>query len=417
LVNLKQGTSTTKIFEITNIGTTELSFNLSIEGLEKYIDLSETSFNLSAGATKRITVDFKVGFDTIPGEYYGILVVDSFKQARLPLLINVNEINLEFEVLVSVLEESKSIKPGKKVFANIELKSLKDQFPMDVLLYYAVKDFQGNIYDFFEENITFESNLILERFLNTSEEMPLGNYIFYARVYNEKDSSIHSDDFQVGYSFKFAAFVRTSSIFILVFFFSFVLFFFVVRYRRQKDKGRVLNLYVKLNELKGLVKEGKFDDAAKVYVGIKRIYGEHVPGDLLENKQKLAESIKLLASKINFDEVEEVVDEVKEKPEGEGSLPVEKKEIIVEKKEGNEEKILPVKTAISKPVLKKVPEVPIKKNSIVKPIVNKVAVKKDLVSKPLVKSVLKPLVKQPVVSKINSVKPTLIKKEVIKNEK
>ena len=343
LVNLKQGTGTTKVLEITNTGTETLNFTLYIEELEEYVELSEEVFNLSAGSTKRITVDFKVGLETEQGEYHGVLVVESFKEAKIPLFISVNEIDLEYGIIVSVLENSKIVKPGKEVVAKIDLKNLKDQFPVDAVLYYAVKDFNGEIYNFNEENITFDSTLSLERALEISEESPIGNYVFYARVYNLKDSAIYSDEFQVGYKFQFAAFVKTSSIFVLIFFLSFVMFFFVVRYKRQRERGRVLNLYVKLNELKELVKKGKFEQAAKEYVGIKRIYGEHVSPDLLENQQKLTEAIKELASKIDFSEP--VKKEEDSKNEGEkkevGNSKVEsgktKKEGEGEEKEGEKE--------------------------------------------------------------------------------
>jgi hypothetical protein len=301
LVNLKQGTGSTKILEITNTGTSELEFELFLEELGEFVELSETVFNLSAGRTKRITIDFRAMLNSEPGEYFGVLVVQSFKKATLPIYLTIDEINIDFGVNVEVLEESKVVNPGKEVVAKIDLKNLKDQVPVDAVLYYAVKDFNGEIYNFKEDNVTFDSTLSLEKSLEIPETTSIGNYVFYVRVYNQKDSAIYSDDFQVGQRFQFAALIRASSVFILIFLFSFILFFFVIRYKRQKERGRILNLYVKLNEMKELIKKNKFDEAAKAYIGIKRIYGERVSPELLENKEKLVEAIKELSKKIDFD--------------------------------------------------------------------------------------------------------------------
>ena len=336
MVNLKQGTGTTKILEITNTGTSVLEFELFLEEVEEFVELSEETFNLSAGRTKRITVDFRALLDSNPGEYFGLLVVKSFKENRLPIYITIDELNVDFGVNVEVLEESKVVKPGKEVIAKIDLKNLKDQVPVDAVLYYAVKDFNGEIHNFREENVTFDSSLSLEKSLEISETAPIGNYIFYVRVYNQKDSAIYSDDFQIGQKFQFAALIRASSVFILISLFSFILFFFVIRYRRQKERGRVLNLYVKLNEMKELIKKGKFDQAAKAYIGIKRIYGEKVSPELLENKEKLIDAIKELSKKIDFDVKQKIKSSDKKgNSDKEGS---EDKEKEGEDKEGSEDK-------------------------------------------------------------------------------
>ncbi|MCW8965075.1 MAG: hypothetical protein OQK82_00095, partial [Candidatus Pacearchaeota archaeon] len=51
-VVLKQGSRTTKILKITNVGTSVLDFSLNISGLEEYVTLSEYDFSLLAGESK-----------------------------------------------------------------------------------------------------------------------------------------------------------------------------------------------------------------------------------------------------------------------------------------------------------------------------------------------------------------------------
>ncbi|NCN87039.1 hypothetical protein GW932_04335 [archaeon] len=391
LVSLKQGTSTTRVFEITNTGTKSLDFLLSLEGLSGIALISETNFSLNQGESKTITIDFKISLTTQSQQYFGSLIISSVTTVVVPLVVDVNPSYLEFEVFIDVLENSEYVKPGKEVFSNITVLNLGDKISAEINLYYAIKDYYGNIYDSGEEVFTLNDLVEFEKNLTIPSDVKLGKYIFYAQVSNEKDIAINSDSFTVGLKFKFEAFVRASFVFISIILLSILSVILTLRYRKQKMKERALNLYVKLNELKELIKEKDYDKAAALYMGIKRIYGEKISENILEDKQKLSLEIEKLSQGIDFTE-EEIIEATEKKKEGE-----EASEDNVEKKE-NEEKTTEEKPKVESPSEK--PKEEVKKEVL--------PIKKVL---PVKKSLEKPILKKPLIVKKEPI--TAIKKILV----
>jgi hypothetical protein len=300
LVELSQGTSKTQVVEIINTGTEDLYFDLKLSKIKNYLFLSEENFTIDSGESKIITLDFVINLTVEPMQYFGELLISGPEDVLIPIVVDVNPSNLVFEVVVDTFPEI--VKPGKEIHANLSILNNGDLVLSDVNLYYAVKDFYGNIYDSNEEVLSFDKRLDLVRSLNVPEDVLLGKYIFYARVSNEKDIAIDSDIFMVGLSFILEAFLKSSISFIAILILSILAVLLVFRHNKQKSKEKVLNLYVKLNELKELVKESKYDQAANLYISIKKIYGEPVPGDVLENRERLVSLMKDLAGKVNFEE-------------------------------------------------------------------------------------------------------------------
>lgn len=313
LVSLKQGNYKTLVFEIINHGTEELSFSLSIDNLDGLVIVSEKEFLLSSGASKSISIDFRSNLTTTPGEYLGVLLIDSIYDRRIPITYQITKADLDFEISVNVLEEYKSVNPGEEIIANVSLVNLKDRIQSEVLLYYAIKDFYGKIYYSEEENIIFDNFLEFNKELIVPEDVPIGRYIFYVRASNEKDFDVGVDDFMVGSTFRFQSFLKSSFAFLFILILSTILFLLFLKYKRQKERERALNLYVKLIEMKNLLEEKKFDAATNIYISIKNIYGEPLDEEILKNKSELVKEMKRLSNNINFEEIqEEVKKEIKE---------------------------------------------------------------------------------------------------------
>lgn len=330
LVEIKQGTSVTRAFEIVNGGTKDLSFKIYVEGAKEMILLSSEAISLNSGESKVVTVDFIAELSTLAGQYYGSIVVEGPETVVIPVVINVNDANLDFEVVVDVLSDYENVKPGREVVALINITNSGDAILSDIKLLYSIKDFYGNIYDSFEEVVSLDTGLVLEKKLIVPEEILLGKYLFYASVSNEKDIAISSDIFTVGLTFVFEAFLRSSSVFIIIFLLSSLSIVLSFRYRTQKLKERALNLYVKLHEMREFIKDGDYDKAASSYVSIKKIYGERVSEDILKDKKKLSLAIEQLAKGIDF---EEVVDNAKEDSGDSTDSSNEKKSLDIKKVE------------------------------------------------------------------------------------
>ena len=342
--SLKQGSRTTRILRITNIGNVNLSFNFSILDLEEFVELGKEELFILPGRTKEVTLDIEAREQMSPGQYFGSLLLTAFQvngskmvpnttdRREIPIVIDINEFEQEFTINVSIPSEYRDIEPGEVIGANITIKNIKDVKETNGDLYMAIKDLKGNVYDSKEEEVTFGRELRLGRKLKTPED-GLGEHIFYARVENEENSALDSEIFSLGYKSDFASILKISSVFILVAFLSLILIILIWKYRKEKDKEKTLRLYMMLSLLREAIEEENYEEAEELYVRIKSMYNESVPRKILEDKKKLRKEVKKLAKKMEkFDAEEE------EKNEGKGGGGKGKKNKKSKKKKGGGEK-------------------------------------------------------------------------------
>lgn len=303
IITLYPGEGMTKILRITNIGTQNISFNLFEQNLKKFMTLSETTFTLGSAQTKEITLDFNLP-DNFPLEqYFGFLVVNSSAgYKKIPIVLNLKQRNPEFDVRVNISDKYSVTKPGKDVFANISLIFSRDIKNQSFVLYYAIKDINGNVIEFREESVD-RSFSEIERSLSVPVNSVLGQYIFYARLSDEEKLAIDSQIFEVGSRIKLAAFLKYGSLIFILSLVSFLILLLVYRYNQKKEKARILRLYLLLNELKNLVKEENYDGAINLYLRLKSEYNEIVPSREVANKETLKEEIKKISEYLNKKEV------------------------------------------------------------------------------------------------------------------
>jgi hypothetical protein len=332
-VTLKQGTFKTRVLRITNTGLQDLSMEISSEKISNFTTLSETTFTLLPGRSKEITIDFSSQERTIPGQYFGYIVVKSQHiKKSLPVVLDMQATNLEFDVLLNLSKESELVKPGHKVKANITLFNIKDLKEVNASMYYAIKDYTGTVYNFSEENVNFFSTLTLERELQVPEISPEGKYLFYVRVSDDKNIAIDSVAFEVGNRFNFSSFFKISSVLILIFIFAILLATFMVKYKRDKKKERLLELYIMLNRLKNLIKQDKQEEALKLFIKIKDIYHEPVSKEVFDDKERLKKEIADLYN--NFTKDAREINKEKEGQENKKGL----KDTIPKEKVENDKK-------------------------------------------------------------------------------
>ncbi len=336
-VSLKQGESKTRILTITNIGTTNLTFNLTTS-LQEFVILSEAEFSINAGGSKEITIDFRTKNNTPVEQYFGSIIINSTESRIVPVVIDVNAINIDFDIKIEIPENYKAVRPGEQVLANITIRNIKDIEPTKITLYIAVKDFFGNIYDSKEEQLTLTNSLKLYKNLTMPENSREGQYIFYGRVSDDENTAIDSDTFEVGVRFRFAAFIKSGLIFFIIGILSFLLAILMIKYNRDKEKRKILRLYLMLNELKNLIQENKIDKAVELYIIIKNTYKEPISKDILENKDKLKEEIKKLAEKLEKQEIPHPSPESKKESEKSETEDKDKEETEEKDKEETEEK-------------------------------------------------------------------------------
>jgi hypothetical protein len=294
-VSLKQGTFKTRVLKITNTGLEEINISVSSQKISNFTVFSETNFTILPGKSKEITIDFNAPERAIPGQYFGYIKVQSNRVKKsLPTVLDIQGVNLDFDLILNISEGYELVKPGKNVKVNITLVNLKDLKQRNVSMYYAIKDYNGIVYNFSEENLVFLSSLNFQRELRVPEIAPEGKYLFYARASDEKNIAIDSIDFEVGNRFNFSSFLKIGSILILLIIFAILLSAFMVKYKRDKKRERLLELYIMLNKMKNLIKQNKTEEALKMFIRIKEIYHDPIPKEVFDDKEKLKKEIASL---------------------------------------------------------------------------------------------------------------------------
>ncbi len=187
-VSLKQGEHKREIIEIKNTGDTDLDITLNTKNIEKFLVISETSFLLEKGKTKKINIDFFAKENEIPDAYLGNIEIKSGNLKKtINVILEIIAKNPLFDIKVEL--DKKEIIPGEQIEAKVNITNVGDKMPIDVLLYYAIEDFDGNILLLEKESLAIEKNLLVIRKLNTPEDIKKGNYVFYSQVLYENISA------------------------------------------------------------------------------------------------------------------------------------------------------------------------------------------------------------------------------------
>ncbi|GBE20012.1 hypothetical protein BMS3Abin17_00744 [archaeon BMS3Abin17] len=303
MLDIKQGETSTITIKIINTGTLNSSFNLKIEGLEEFESvLSDDSFELGVGEQKTITAEFKSDKRLRPDVYYGMIKVKtSTIKKEVLIAIVVNAFEVSFDLNLKVADESKSVRPNSVVKANITLKNLKEIEEREVVLYYSITNFKGDIIDSSQEIFSFSADSIsLDRNLTLPSAIKRGDYIFFARVISEQQTVISSDVFEVGEEFNVGGFIKSNFFLLLIISSTLIATILMFHYQRNRKRLRLLSLYLMITEMKKLIKENKLDDAIAVYIRLKSAYGEPVSNIDLKSKEELKKQMLNLSKKVNL---------------------------------------------------------------------------------------------------------------------
>ncbi len=301
----KQGNTETIILKFTNTGNQILNFNITILGLEVFeISMSESAFELLPGESKTVVIEIKVDRFMTPDIYFGsIFVRVNQRTITIPVSIIVNPSISEYNLSLQIPEDYQFIKQGKEAYANITLESLKDILATSGTIYYAIRDLSGNVIDSNQEDFSFQSQKIeFYKKLRSTDETKPGEYIFYARATIEGESILAADTLIIGQRFILGAFIKSNLVILIIILLILSSIIFYVRYMKNMKRLRLLNLYVVIQDMKSLLKEGKIDLAIQQFIRVKQIYGETISytgsnkEELIKNMNELIKRIETLKS-------------------------------------------------------------------------------------------------------------------------
>ncbi len=307
--SMKQGSNMTKVVQIINTGNVEIEITASLKNMGLFAQLGETSFKIAPGETYELLIEFTIPKNTMPDQYFGFLLLDYGDQISIPIVVDVKKFESEVMINVTLSEKYKAVRVEEEVTALITIKNLKDIQSSSSQLYYALKDFNGHIIESANEEIILPSLFEEEKTLIVPEGTPDGEYIFYARIVSEDSIDLDSDTLLIGVKFKILAILKKFLYPVTILILLLILLILYRIYKRNKKKKRLLELYLLLNELRGLVKDDKTIQAMDIYKRIKLTYGQHVSKGFMENEVKLREELK------KFSETLKKTSDIKESPE------------------------------------------------------------------------------------------------------
>lgn len=357
-VSMKQGANMTRVVQIINTGTVSVKLNASLLSMDLFARLSAKDFEIAPGETYELLIEFTIPEKTIPDQYFGFLLLNYGEKIYIPIVLDVKNFLSDLRINVNLTESSKAVKIGDKVTALITIKNIQDIKNSPSQFYYAIKNFRGDIISSAGEEIIIPSFFEEERTLEVPEGTLDGDYIFYARVISEDSIDLDSAKFLIGTRFKIIAILKKFFYPVVILILLLILFLLYLVYKRNKKKKRLLELYLLLNELRGLVKEGKSKEAMDVYKRIKITYGQHVSKDFMEDETKLKEEL---------DKFAKVLTKIKEKPSPKPSDNKTKKPKEGEEKKPEEKPKEETRPAPTKPTTPAKPAAPTKPKEETKP--------------------------------------------------
>ena len=197
-VSVKQGATYKTQFSITNTGSQELLLEINASELKDLLLLNNTRFNLSPSKLKYIDVVISTSEDKKPDVYTGSIKIKGGDIIKLlPVVIEVQSKNALFDVIVKVLPQYKNVLMGEKVEANITLINVANLTSADVDLYYSLNNIDGKSIANGSEKLNIKKEASIIKGLEMPLSIPLGAYLFYAKLSYGKEIAAASDMFNV----------------------------------------------------------------------------------------------------------------------------------------------------------------------------------------------------------------------------
>jgi hypothetical protein len=182
-VSLKQGETFLEYVTIENTGEAPLTFSVSVQGLERNVAVSEESFVLKKAGSKTLVVAFTALDEGVADVYTGRLILEAGGIRKAVLLImEVKEKRPLFDIYVNLAEVPVEVTPGGEVRADILLYNFGDVRPVDVMLFYSLRDFDGNDILFKYDTLAVQEQEQVVRKVRVPADIEPGFYVFYSRV-------------------------------------------------------------------------------------------------------------------------------------------------------------------------------------------------------------------------------------------
>lgn len=192
-VRLVLGRATEETLTIKNTGRAELDISLTVEGVQDYLFLSDSSFDLEPNEETEVTLNF-IAKDV--GSFVGqITVKGDGLQVSIPIIIEVISEVILFDVKLDIPDPE--VYPGENLNAQISILNVGLPEKVDVLVTYLIKDLSGVI--IYEETETFAvvEQISYPKSFKINENTIPADYVLVAEVVYADSFAVSSRIFKV----------------------------------------------------------------------------------------------------------------------------------------------------------------------------------------------------------------------------
>jgi len=194
-VVIKQGETKRETLIITNLLNKNITIKINSSEFQDFLIISEDTFTLIQGESKTINIDFFSKEKENADSYTGRIVVSGGgKQKIINTIVEIKEKLPLFDLRVDI--QNKKIVPGNELKFKLLTINQGDLTGFDILVYYSIRDFEGNVYEFKEESIKIDKELEIDRGLIVPTNLTLGKYILSSKITYSNVTATAIDTFE-----------------------------------------------------------------------------------------------------------------------------------------------------------------------------------------------------------------------------
>tara|TARA_Y100000310_G_scaffold292363_1_gene321053 strand:- start:4786 stop:8196 length:3411 start_codon:yes stop_codon:yes gene_type:complete len=175
-----------RTIRVMNIGDDVSDIEIMVKGVEDIVSVSDNSFILKPGQTKRVDTTFsaindKEGIEHRPDVYIGKLeVVSEGVVKTVPLIVEIESKNILYDMNLNPLARERVIYPGEKVTIEVKLFNLEELKPVNIDMEYFVRDLEGNTIISESETVVVQNQASFFKTISIPENFRSENYVFIA---------------------------------------------------------------------------------------------------------------------------------------------------------------------------------------------------------------------------------------------
>ena len=153
--------------------------------------VDETSFELKKAESKDISVDFFAPEKFAGETYAGRIIVDAGSVRKvISTIIDIKNRQALFDIKLMLKKDA--ITQDEDAQADIALYNLGTLKPVDVDLFYSIRDFDGNDLAYKEETFAVKEQKLINSILALPNNIEPGNYIFYSKLTYNNQTAVSS---------------------------------------------------------------------------------------------------------------------------------------------------------------------------------------------------------------------------------